>query len=162
MKPWRAVAVIGAGDAPPNSEVYRWAEQVGRLLAESSVAVITGGLSGVMEAASKGASEAGGMSIGILPGRRPSDANPYVRIPIPTGLGEARNFVVVHAADAAIAVGGEYGTLSEIAIALKSGKPVIGLGSWELAKASGPDAGILPAENPEAAVRLALSKLGAS
>ena len=114
--------------------------------------LVCGGLGGVMEAACRGASEAGGVSIGILPGSDRGAANRFVEVAIPTGLGEARNAFVVRSADAVVAVGGGYGTLSEIAFALKAGKPVIGLGSWEIE-------GVRAAESPEQAVSAALGAL---
>ena len=103
-----------------------------------------------MEAACRGAKQAGGLTVGILPGSDRSDANPYVDVALPTGLGEARNALVVRAADAVIAIGGGYGTLSEIALALKAGKPVIGLDTWEID-------GVAAADGPEAAVAAALT-----
>ncbi len=108
------------------------AEEVGRLLAEAGAVVVTGGLGGVMEAASKGASEAGGITLGLLPGADRSGANPWLTVAVPTGMGEARNALVARAADGLVAVGGEWGTLSEIALSRKAGKPVAGLDSWEL------------------------------
>jgi uncharacterized protein (TIGR00725 family) len=140
--------VVGAGRA--SREQQRAAEEAGRGLGERGAVVICGGLGGVMEAACKGAKEGGGTTVGILPTLDRSDANPFVDIAIPTGLGEARNALVVRAADALIAVGGEYGTLSEIALALKAGKRVIGLGSWEID-------GVEAAPTPRDAVELALS-----
>ena len=113
---------------------------------------MTGGLGGVMEAACRGARDAGGTTIGILPGADRSAANAYVDVAIPTGLGEARNALVVRAADALIAVGGAYGTLSEIALALKAGKRVVGLGTWEID-------GVEAAASPEAAVETVLRDL---
>jgi uncharacterized protein (TIGR00725 family) len=124
------VAVVGAGDAAP--EQVEAALTVGRLLAERGAVVVCGGLGGVMEAACRGAKDAGGATLGILPGLDREDANQYVDVAVPTGLGEARNALVVRAADAVIAVGGGYGTLSEIALALKAGKRVVGIASWEL------------------------------
>jgi uncharacterized protein (TIGR00725 family) len=124
------VAVVGRGDAGP--EEREVAEQVGRGLAEGGAVLVCGGLGGVMEAACAGARSAGGRTVGILPGLDRGEANPHVEVAIPTGLGEARNALVVRAADALVAVGGGYGTLSELALALKTGKPVIGLGTWEL------------------------------
>jgi uncharacterized protein (TIGR00725 family) len=112
--------------------------------------VVCGGLGGVMEAACRGAREAGGLTVGILPGLDRSAANPYVEVALPTGLGEGRNLLVVRAADALIAVGGGYGTLSEIALALKAGKPVVGLGSWEIE-------GVQAVADAEAAVAAALA-----
>ena len=105
---------------------------MGRLLAEAGAVVVTGGLGGVMEAASRGAREAGGLTVGILPGTDRREANAHVQVAVPTGMGEARNALVVRAADALVAVGGQWGTLSEIALACKAGKPVAGIGSWDL------------------------------
>ncbi|GIW08314.1 MAG: TIGR00725 family protein [Dehalococcoidia bacterium] len=152
------VAVIGDGVCDRATAAV--AEEVGRRLAEAGVTVVCGGLGGVMEAACRGAKAAGGRTVGILPGDRASDANPYVDIPIVTGMGEARNVLVVKSADAAIAVGGRYGTLSEIALALKLGKPVVGIRSWQLATAAGPDTGVIPAETAAEAVALALAMTG--
>ena len=122
---------------------------MGRLLAARGAVVVCGGLGGVMEAACRGAKEGGGTTVGILPGSERSAANEFVDVAVPTGLGEARNAFVVRAADALIAVGGGYGTLSEIALALKAGKPVVGLGSWEIE-------GVRGADTPEAAVEAVL------
>ena len=122
--------MVGPGDATADEGAT--AEEVGRLLAEAGAVVVTGGCSGVMEAASKGAREAGGTTLGILPGADRSEANAWVSVAVPTGMGEARNALVVRAADALVAVGGAWGTLSEIALARKTGKPVVALGSWEL------------------------------
>ena len=126
------VAVVGSGSA--EREQLHLAEEVGRLLATRGALVVCGGLGGVMEAACRGAKSAGGMTVGILPGIDRSDANPWVDVAIPTGLGEARNALVVRAADVLIAIGGEYGTLSEIALALKTGKPVVGIETWDLSR----------------------------
>jgi uncharacterized protein (TIGR00725 family) len=126
------------------------AEEVGRLLARRGAVVVCGGLGGVMEAACRGASREGGTTVGVLPGLDRGAANPFVSVAVATGLGEARNALVVRAADALIAVGGAYGTLSEIALALKAGKPVIGLGTWEID-------GVERVEGPEAAVNMALT-----
>jgi uncharacterized protein (TIGR00725 family) len=141
------VAVIGAGEGPP--DLLARAEAVGRGLAQRGAIVVCGGLGGVMAAACRGAREAGGLTIGLLPGDDRAAANPWVAVAIPTGLGELRNGLVVRAADAVVAVGGAFGTLSEIALALKRGTPVIGLGTWEL------DAPILRAADPEEAAALA-------
>jgi uncharacterized protein (TIGR00725 family) len=124
------VAVIGASAATAEQE--RVAEEVGRLLAQEGAIVITGGGGGVMEAASRGAAQAGGVVIGILPGTDRRHANRWVAIALPTGLGELRNGLIVRAADVAIAVGGAYGTLSEIALAMVGEIPVIGLGTWAI------------------------------
>jgi hypothetical protein len=128
------VAVIGEGDprGPDAHRILEWAEEAGQLLARSGVTIVTGGLGGVMQAASRGASLAGGMTIGILPGADAAEANPYVRQAIPTGLGVARNLVVVTAADAVLAIGGRHGTLSEIGLALRMGRHVVTLSSWRL------------------------------
>jgi len=109
-----------------------------------------------MEAACRGAKEGGGTTLGILPGLDRAEANPYVDVAVPTGLGEARNALVVRAADALIAVGGEWGTLSEIALAKRAGKRVVGLGTWELSRAGRPVDGIVAASDPEEAVELVL------
>jgi uncharacterized protein (TIGR00725 family) len=141
------IAVIGASDASP--EQRKQAEAAGRRLAELGAVVVTGGRGGVMEAACRGAKEAGGRTIGILPNDDRADANPFVDVVIPTGLGEMRNALVVRAADAVVAIGGAWGTLSEIAFARGAGKAVFGVGSWEL----GPD-GVTPApDGAEAAER---------
>jgi uncharacterized protein (TIGR00725 family) len=128
------VAVIGESDphGPDAQRLLDWAEEAGLLLARSGATVVTGGLGGVMQAASRGASLAGGMTIGILPGADAAEANPYVRQAIPTGLGVARNLVVVTAADAVLAIGGRHGTLSEIGLALRQGREVVTLSSWRI------------------------------
>lgn len=150
------VAVVGDGLC--SAETARLAQDVGRLLAEEGTAVICGGLGGVMEAACRGAKGAGGLTIGVLPGRNRKDANPYVDIPLVTGMGEARNVVVVSSAQSVIAVSGGYGTLSEIAHALKLGIPVVGLGTWRLSK-DGWDRedGVTTATDPRDAVQKALA-----
>jgi uncharacterized protein (TIGR00725 family) len=144
------VAVVGPGDAA--QEEIDGAEAVGRALAGRGAVVVCGGLGGAMEAACRGAKEAGGTTVGLLPGLDRAAANPWVDVAVPTGLGEARNALVPRAADALIAVGGGYGTLSEIALALKAGKPVTGLGSWEID-------GVRPAADAEQAVETVLSGL---
>jgi len=125
-----AIGVVGASDA--TREEMDVARRVGELVAEAGCILVCGGLGGVMEAASEGAKSRGGLTVGILPSRRKSDANPFVDVPIPTGMGEARNALVAAASDALIAVGGGLGTLSEIAFALKRGIVVVSLGSWKL------------------------------
>jgi uncharacterized protein (TIGR00725 family) len=152
------VAVVGAGRA--SAEELEAAEAVGRGLAEGGAVLVTGGLGGVMEAACRGARSAGGATIGILPGTSRDGANPYVDIAIPTGLGELRNGLVVRAADALLAVGGEFGTLSEIALALKAGKPVVALGGWELSRAGERVDAIARAASAEDAVARALAACG--
>ncbi len=126
------VAVVGPSEGAPAE--LRAAEAVGRGLAERGAVVVCGGLGGAMEAACRGAKEAGGTTVGILPGSDRSAANAWVDVAVATGLGEARNAVVVRSADAVIAVAGSYGTLSEIALALRAGTPVVGLGTWELSR----------------------------
>jgi len=148
------VAVIGDGrcDATMAAE----AEAVGRALAKAGAAVVCGGLGGVMEAACRGAKSAGGTTIGILPGLDRRTANPYVDIPVVTGMDQARNLIVVRTGQAAVAVHGGYGTLSEIALALKAGIPVVGLGTWQLSKQDEPVDAIHRADTPEEAARLAV------
>jgi uncharacterized protein (TIGR00725 family) len=128
VKKQRLVAVIGAGMC--DSEIYTLAEEAGKALAEAGLPIICGGLGGVMEAVCKGAAAAGGQTIGILPGEDAGDANPYVRIPITTGMGIGRNIIIIRSAAAVLAIDGKYGTLSEIAFALQLDKPVIGLNTW--------------------------------
>ncbi|MDX1776646.1 MAG: TIGR00725 family protein [Desulfobulbales bacterium] len=134
----KIIGVFGAGQITDTSEEYQLSLAVGRQLAQKGFVVLTGGLGGTMAAASKGAREAGGMTVGILPGNRNSSpANKYVDIAIYTGMGEARNVINVKSCQAAIAIGGEYGTLSEIALALKGNCPVVLLRSWSLAPHGG-------------------------
>ena len=127
------IAVIG-GSSPTNLEHLRLAEEVGRELADRGVGLVCGGLSGIMEAACRGAKSAGGTTIGILPGRSRRDANSYVDIPIVTTMGFSRNVIVVHTGDAVIAIGGAFGTLSEIGHALGDGIPVVALNTWPLSR----------------------------
>ena len=149
------VAVVGPGTA--SGEQADAAEAVGAGLARAGAVLVCGGRGGAMEAACRGAREAGGTTVGILPGLDRREANPYVDVAIPTGLGELRNGLVVRAADAVIAVAGEYGTLSEIGFALKTGKPVVGLETWELARDGERDPGIVVAADPADAVERALA-----
>jgi uncharacterized protein (TIGR00725 family) len=125
------IAVIGAADC--SAKEAEMAATVGRVLAEGGATLVCGGRGGVMEAACRGARDAGGLTVGILPGEDPDEANPYVDVAIATGLGEARNAIVARTARAVIAIGGRYGTLSEMAFALKAGLPVLGLRTWRLA-----------------------------
>ena len=150
--------MIGAGES--EEEILRDAEEVGRRIAEAGALLICGGRGGVMEAASRGAAEAGGTVIGVLPTLSPADANPYVTHAVATGIGEARNLAVVASGEAVIAVGGEWGTLSEIAHARKIGRPVVAIQSWTLRNRAGTDLGIVEAETPEQAVSAALSAAG--
>lgn len=124
----KMIGVIGAGSC--NHEIYELARKVGAGIAKAGAVVVCGGLGGVMEGACRGAYEAGGQTIGILPGPDKAQANPYVAIPIVTDLGHARNVLIVRSSDILVAISGSYGTLSEISIALKLGKPVIGLCTW--------------------------------
>jgi uncharacterized protein (TIGR00725 family) len=126
----KIIGVIGAGVA--EEELLRDAEETGRLIARHGFILVCGGQGGVMEAAAKGAKEGGGTTVGILPQADRHAANHYIDIPVATGFGEGRNVIIVRTADLLIAIGGEYGTLSEIAFALKMHKTVIGLGSWEI------------------------------
>jgi uncharacterized protein (TIGR00725 family) len=151
----RLVAVFGPGS--PTREEYNLAADVGRLLARRGVAVVCGGLYGVMEAACLGAKEAGGTTVGLVRTYNRHDANPYVDIVIPTGLGDGRNVLVATAGEAAIAVGGWLGTLAEIALALKHGIPVVGLRTWRLDRDRLFDRYIAEAKTAEEAVDLALS-----
>lgn len=135
----------------------RLAEEIGEELARQGAVLVSGGLGGIMEAACRGAKKEGGSTVGILPGTEPRAANPHVDLPIPTGLGYARNVLVVYAGEAAIAVGGKFGTLSEIAFALHRGMTVVGLGTWKLDPERLAGADLLEAASPREAVRLALA-----
>ncbi|MDW8102276.1 MAG: TIGR00725 family protein [Anaerolineae bacterium] len=148
------IAVIGGAFCDLRTAAL--AEEVGREIARQGAILICGGLGGVMEAACRGAKSQGGLTVGILPGTNPSDANPYVDIPIVTGMGEARNVIVVRSAHAVVAIAGEYGTLSEIAYALKFGIPVVGLKTWELFREGKKVEEIIEAENPKEAVEKAI------
>ncbi len=152
------IAVIGGSQ--PSKKEMELAFEVGKELALCGAALVCGGLGGVMEAACKGAKSSGGLTIGILPGTRPGDANPYVTFPIPTGLGHARNIIVARSAQAVIAIGGKYGTLSEIAFAKIEGTAVIGLQTWELRREGFGDQAIRRAADPKEAVQLALEAAG--
>jgi hypothetical protein len=145
------IGVIGASQ--PSAKGLRVAEAVGYEIATRGAVLVCGGLGGVMAAASKGAAEAGGDVMGVLPGPDKESANPYVTLPVPTNMGHARNVIIAHTADALIAVEGEYGTLAEAAIGLKLGKPVFAL-------PGGPQlVGIVPVDSPESAVALAFESL---
>ena len=148
------VAVVGPGVA--TAEEKSWAEEIGRLLARAGAVVVCGGSTGVMEAVSRGVSEEGGTVVGILPGFDRSEANPYVTVALPTGMGEMRNALIARSADAMIAIGGEFGTLSEVAFALKIGRPVVGLRTWDLVRRGEQVAGIEDAAAPSDAVETAL------
>jgi uncharacterized protein (TIGR00725 family) len=148
------IAVIGGGQC--TKKEARLAEEVGRELARRGAVLVCGGMGGVMEAACRGAGAEGGTTIGILPGEDSHSANPHVQIPIATGLGYARNIAVVRSARAVIAVGGSYGTLSEIGYALQGGTPVIGLDTWSLSRNGKEENPIIPAQSPAEAVDKAL------
>lgn len=143
------MAVCGAGVEAEETDAV--AEAVGREIARVGAALVCGGLGGVMTAAARGATAAGGVTLGVLPGSDASEANPYITLPLPTGMGEMRNALVVRFADVVIAIGGEWGTLSEIALAVKMGVPVL-----RLAPSLGADLAIEEASSPEQAVARAL------
>jgi uncharacterized protein (TIGR00725 family) len=148
------IAIAGAGDAAPSD--LEAAEEAGAAVAEAGCGLVCGGLGGVMEAACRGARSRGGLTVGLLPGADRDEANGWVVVALPTGLGEARNALVVRAADAVVAIGGGWGTLSEIALALKAGVPVVGVGTWEPALAGGVIEGVVAVEGPREAVAKAL------
>lgn len=157
----RQVAVIGASGCEPDSEPAELAEDVGRLLAGAGVTLVCGGLTGVMEAACRGATDAGGVAIGIVPGSEAKEANPFCTHVVAAGIGHARNLAVVSSGEVVIAIGGEWGTLSEIGLARAIGRPVIALRTWTVhgrdRMADAP--GVVPAESSREAVDLALEAL---
>jgi uncharacterized protein (TIGR00725 family) len=158
MMAGKIIGVFGGGNINKTQAEWKTAYEVGRGIAQSGGVVLTGGLGGVMHAASQGAKEAGGITIGVLPGSRTTTPpNQYVDFAIYTGMGEARNIINIKSCDAAIAVGGEYGTLSEIALALKSGCPLVLLNSWVFSRSNMPGDANLKAETPQEAVRLAMA-----
>jgi uncharacterized protein (TIGR00725 family) len=148
----RYVAVVGSGTA--RGELYEKARTVGRLVAERGAIAVCGGLSGVMEAAARGATEAGGTAVGILPDEDRRRQNEYLTFSVATGMGQARNLAVVCSGDVVIAVGGEYGTLSEIGLARKVGRPVVVLDGWDLREH------VTVAGSPEEAVEAAFGLVG--
>lgn len=150
------VAVVGTGSGA-DGRSCEVAAAVGRELGRLGAVLVCGGLGGVMEAACRGAREHGATTIGLLPGTDRAAANPHVEIAIATGLGEARNALVVGAADAVLAIEGGYGTLSEIALALKAGTPVVGIATWQLGSAAGAVDAIERADDPVTAVARALA-----
>ncbi|MGH2938670.1 MAG: TIGR00725 family protein [Solirubrobacterales bacterium] len=157
----RQVAVIGAGGAEEGSEVWRLAEEVGKLLAEAGAIVVCGGRTGVMAAVARGAAGAGGEVIGVLPGSDPGEANPDCTHVVATGIGHARNLAVVGSGEVVIAIGGEWGTLSEIGHARTIGRTVVTLHSWTLTGRDRMEGapGVIPAETAEEAVAAALAQL---
>ncbi len=154
--PW--IALVGPGDASP-AELHA-AEEAGAAIAEAGAILVCGGLGGVMEAGCRGARSRLGTTFAFLPGDDRDDANGWVQHAVPTGMGEARNALIVRSADALVAIGGGWGTLSEIALALRAGKPVVGVGTWELARAGERVAGVVAASGPREAVREALARIG--
>jgi uncharacterized protein (TIGR00725 family) len=153
------VAVIGPGEADP--QTCGLAVETGRLLARARAVVVCGGLGGVMEAAARGAQEAGGVTLGILPGAQRSAANRHLTLAVASGLGEARNALVVSASDAVVAVGFSWGTLSEVALAARAGKAVVALGGWTLRDEYGdPVSGLARADSPAQAVERVFAALG--
>jgi uncharacterized protein (TIGR00725 family) len=143
--------VIGAGRT--SQKIKTLAEEVGKEIAKIGGILVCGGLGGVMEGAAKGAKEAGGITIGILPGEDKTQVNPYIDYPIVTGFGEARNLVVIRTADVVIALPGKYGTLSELSFALKLGKPVVGISTWNISER------IKMVKKSKDAVKIALEEL---
>jgi len=157
---FKIIGVIGSTKA--DEQTLALAEEVGSEIAKAGAAVVCGGLTGVMEAVCKGARKNGGLTIGIMPSDNPEDANPFVQIPIVTGMGMGRNVMLVKTADVLIAVGGEFGTLSEIAHALNIGKTVVGLNTWKLEKAHWkPIPNLIEATTAVEAVRIALNTISA-
>ena len=142
------IGIIGAGKC--SKKIFTLAEEVGKEIAKAGAILVCGGLGGVMEGAAKGVKETKGITVGILPGDSKEDANPHIDIPIVTGLGEARNLVVIRSSDAIIALPGKYGTLSELSFAVKLEKPVVGISTWDISER------IAKAKDPKQAVELAL------
>jgi uncharacterized protein (TIGR00725 family) len=159
----KQVSVIGSGSCAQDSDLAGLAEEVGRRLAEAGAVLVCGGLGGVMEAASRGASQADGTAIGIVPWVSPDDANSHCTHVVSTGIGYARNLAVVASGEAVIAVGGEWGTLSEIGHARSIGRTVVALRSWTLKGEGAMEAapGVIPASTPEEAVATALDAIAA-
>ena len=153
--PW--IGVVGPSEAAAGELAS--AEAVGAGLAAAGAILVCGGLGGVMEAACRGAGSSGGLTVGLLPGDDRRAANPWVSVALPTGLGEGRNVLLVRAAQAVVAIGGGWGTLSEIALALRAGKAVIGLGTWSPAHARTAGTGVVVAGGPDDAVRLAMESI---
>jgi uncharacterized protein (TIGR00725 family) len=151
--PW--IAVCGPGDTAAAAELAT-AEEAGAAIAEAGGVLVCGGLGGVMEAACRGARSRGGVTVGLLPGSDRTDANGWVTLALPTGLGEGRNVLLVRAADAVVAVGGGWGTLSEIALALRAGVPVLGVRTWQLARSGEPVQGVREVDDAVTAVAEAL------
>lgn len=151
------ISVIGAGDGDPEAEAA--AEEVGRLVARAGAVLVCGGLGGVMAAACRGAREEDGATLGILPGLSRAEGNPHLEYSICTGTGHARNLAVAASGDAVIAIGGEFGTLSEIGLARKAGRTVVLLDSWEIQRNGQLPEGVIPVSTPRDAVALALESI---
>lgn len=149
----RSVIIAVIGGSKPDRQCLTIAEQVGKIIAKRNAILITGGMGGVMSAASKGAKSAQGLVIGVLPGTGRQDANPDVDVPIITGMGEARNVIIARTCDCAIAIDGKYGTLSEIAYCLLFNKPVIGINTWDF------DDAVIKAQSADEAVAMALQRV---
>jgi uncharacterized protein (TIGR00725 family) len=145
-----------AGASQPDASLVALAERLGRQLARAGAIVLCGGGTGVMTAVCRGARAEGGTTVGLLPGTERSSGNPYLTVALPTGLDQGRNLLLVRASDALVAVGGGFGTLSEIALALRTGVPVVGLATWGLTLAGRPVAAFAVVETPEEAAQLAL------
>jgi uncharacterized protein (TIGR00725 family) len=154
-RPVPCIAVVGAGRDAGARDLAA-AEEAGAAIAAAGATLVCGGLGGVMEAACRGARSRGGLTIGMLPGDDRDDANGWVVLALPTGLGEARNALIVRAADAVVAIGGGWGTLSEIALALRRDIPVLGVGTWELVRDGEPVAGVRSVDDAQTAVAEAL------
>lgn len=152
------IAICGAGQCDAPLAVL--AEEVGRRVAQAGALLVCGGLGGVMEAACRGAVQEGGQTLGLLPGADASSANAAVSIAVPTGMGHARNVIIVQTADVVIAIGGAYGTLSEIALARKCGRRVIGLQSWDIGQDDAGQPHVIVAHTPAEAVTRALQEAG--
>ena len=148
------LGVLGPGAATESALAL--AEEVGAEIARRGAIMVCGGLGGVMEAAARGAKQAGGLTVGILPGFDAREANEFIDVPVATGMGEARNVLVVRSSNAVIAIAGSFGTLSEIALALKMGVPVVGLGTWELRGPDGAEPPIVRASSATEAVAKAM------
>jgi uncharacterized protein (TIGR00725 family) len=144
------IGVLGPEMA--GAETLALAEEVGVEIARQGAVLVCGGLGGVMEAAARGAKRAGGLTIGIIPGIKAQEANEFIDVPVVTGMGEARNVLIVRSSNAVIAIAGSYGTLSEIALALKIGVPVVGMGTWQLQSPDGSEPPIIRAGSPQQAV----------
>ena len=155
--PW--IAIVGPGRDAADDELLQ-AEEAGAAVAEAGAILVCGGLGGVMEAACRGARSRGGVTVGLLPGAEREDANGWVTVALPTGLGEARNALVVRAADALVAIGGGWGTLSEVALALRAGLPVCGVRTWEPVRAGAPVAGVIAVDDGPTAVAEGLRRIG--